>query len=132
MRTRKQSVHVNGQFSQWREVKSRVPQGSVLGLVLFNLFINDLETGISSEVAKFADDRKLFWGVKTRRDCEEFQKDVSKLREWVVKWQMCFNTRKCKVMHIGAKKFQNFSYKLIGSELSLMDQERDLSVLVAR
>ena len=49
----------------------------VLGLVLFNLFINDLETGISSEVAKFADDTKLFRVAKTRRDCEELQKDLS-------------------------------------------------------
>ena len=54
---------------------------SVLVLVLFNLFINDLKTGISSEVARFADDTKLFWVVKTRRDCEELQKDLSKLGE---------------------------------------------------
>ena len=110
-------------------MKSGVPQRSVLGPVLFNLFINDLETGISSEVAKFADDMKLFWVVKTRRDCEELQKDLSKLGEWVAKWQMHFNIRKCKVMHIGAKN-QNFIYQLMGSELSLMDQERDLGVLV--
>ena len=85
-------------------MKSGVSQGSVLGLVLFNLFINDLETGISSEVAKFADDTKLFQVVKTRRDCEELRKNLSKLGEWVAKWQMHFNIRKCKVMHIGVKK----------------------------
>ena len=65
-------------------MKSGVSQGSVLGLVLFNLFINDLETGISSEVARFADDMKLFPVVKTRRDCEELQ-DFSKLGEWAAK-----------------------------------------------
>ena len=129
LRARKQRVGVNGQLSQWREVKSGVPQGSVLGPVLFNLFINDLETGISSEVAKFADDTKLFRVVKTKRDCEELQKDLSKLGEWAEKWQMRFNVKKCKVMHIGAKN-QNFTYRLMGSELSVTAQERDLGVLV--
>ena len=103
-RTRKRRVAVSGQFSPWREEKSGVPLGSVLGPVLFNLPINDLETGISSEVAIFADDTKLSRLVKTRRDCEELQKDLSKLGEWVAKWQMCFSMRKCKVMHIGAIK----------------------------
>ena len=120
---------IKGQCSQWRDVKSGVPQGSVLRPVLFNLFINDLETGISSEVVKFEDDTLFFQVVKTRRDCEELQKDFSKLGEWVANWQMCFNIRKCKVMHIGAKN-QNFNYQLMGSELSVRDQERDLDVLV--
>ena len=92
-----------GPFSQWREVKSGVPQGSVLGQVLFNLFINDLETGISSEVAKSAEDTKLFQVVMTRKDSEELQKDLSKLGERAAKWQMRFNIGKCKVMYIGAK-----------------------------
>ncbi|XP_066473251.1 zinc finger protein 614-like [Tiliqua scincoides] len=70
-----------------------VPQRSVLGLVLFNLSINDLEAGLSSEEAKFADDTKLFRVVKTRTDCEELQKDLSKLTEWAAKWQMRVNVR---------------------------------------
>ena len=80
-------------------------------------------------MAKFADDTELFWVVKTRWDCEELQKDLSKLGEWQAKQQICFNIRKCKIMHIGAKN-QNFSYQLMGSELSVMDQERDIGVLV--
>ena len=97
--------------------------------MLFNLFINYLETGINSEVAKFANCTKLFQVVKTRRDCDQLQKDLSKLGEWAAKWQMCFNIRKYKVMHTGAKN-QNFIHQLMGSELSMMDQERDLGVLV--
>lgn len=62
LKTRKQSVGVNGLFSQWREVKNGMFQGSVLRPVLFNLFINDLETGINSEVAQFVNDTKLFGG----------------------------------------------------------------------
>ena len=64
-------------------------------------FINDLELGVSSEAAKFADDTKLFKVVTTQRDCEELQRDLSKLGEWASKWQMWFSVSKCKVMHVG-------------------------------
>ena len=59
-----------------------------MGSILFKLFIKDLELGVSSEVAKFANDTKLFKAVKTKRDCEEHQSDLSKLGEWGSKWQM--------------------------------------------
>ena len=126
---RKQRVSINGHFSQWRVVSSGVPQGSVLGPMLFNLFINDLELGLSSEVAKFADDTKLFRVVKAREDCEALQRDLSRLEEWASMWQMRFNVAKCKVMHIGTKN-PKYKYKLMGSELAETDQERDLGVMI--
>ena len=71
--------------------------------ILFNVFINDLEFGVSSEMAKFAYGTNLLMVVKTQRDCEELQRELSKLEEWASKWQMWFNGGKCKVMHVGAK-----------------------------
>ncbi|CAM5076620.1 unnamed protein product [Eretmochelys imbricata] len=79
LKDRKQKVGIHGRFSEWREVNSGIPQGSVLGPVLFNIFINDLEKGVNSEVAKFADDTKLLKIVKSQADCKELQKDLSKL-----------------------------------------------------
>ncbi|CAM5171781.1 unnamed protein product [Natator depressus] len=117
------------QFSEWREVNSGVPQGSVLGPVLFNIFINDLEKGVNSEVSKFTDDTKLLKIVKSQADCEEIQKDLTKLGDWATKWQMKFNVDKCKVMNIG-KYNPNYTYTMMGSKLAVTTQERDLGVTV--
>ncbi|CAM5147952.1 unnamed protein product [Eretmochelys imbricata] len=121
----KQRVGINGQFSEWREVNSDVPQGSVLGPVLFNMFINDLEKGVNSEVAKFADDTKLLKIAKTQADYEELQKDLSKLGDWATKWQMKFIVDKCKVMHIG-KHNPNYAYKMKGSKLAVTTKEKKI------
>ncbi|CAM5084504.1 unnamed protein product, partial [Eretmochelys imbricata] len=117
LKDREQRVGINGKFSEWRGVTSDAPQGSVLGPILFNLFINDLEKGVNSEVEKFADDTKLFKIVKTKADCEELQKDLTKLSDWATKWQMKFNMDKCKVMHIG-KNSPNYTYNMMGANLA--------------
>uniref|UniRef100_K7F0Y4 Reverse transcriptase domain-containing protein n=1 Tax=Pelodiscus sinensis TaxID=13735 RepID=K7F0Y4_PELSI len=129
LKDRKQRVGINGKFSDWRGVTSGVPQGSVLGPILFNLFINDLEKGVSSEAVKFADDTKLFRIVKTEADCEGLQEDLTKLSDWATKWQMKFNVHKCKVMHIG-KNNPNYTYSMMGANLATTNQERDLGVIV--
>ena len=80
--------------------------------ILYNLLINDLEFGVSSEMAKFAYGTSLLKVVKRKRDCEELQRDLSKLGEGASKWQMCFNGGKCKVMHVGSKKNPPFAWKI--------------------
>uniref|UniRef100_A0A8C3I5X8 Reverse transcriptase domain-containing protein n=1 Tax=Chrysemys picta bellii TaxID=8478 RepID=A0A8C3I5X8_CHRPI len=129
LKDREQRVGINGKFSKWRGVTSGVPQGSVLGPILFNLFINDLEKGVKSEVAKFADDTKLLKIVKTKADCEELQKDLPKLSDWATKWQIKFNVDKCKVMHIGRNN-PNYTYNMMGANLATTNQEKDLGVIV--
>uniref|UniRef100_A0A8C3HZR7 Reverse transcriptase domain-containing protein n=1 Tax=Chrysemys picta bellii TaxID=8478 RepID=A0A8C3HZR7_CHRPI len=129
LKDREQRVGINGKFSEWRGVTSGVPQGSVLGPILFNVFINDLEKGVKSEVAKFADDIKLLKIVKTKADCEELQKDLTKLSDWATKWQMKFNVDTCKVMHSG-KNNPNYTYNMMGANLTTTNQEKDLGVIV--
>ncbi|CAM5134364.1 unnamed protein product [Natator depressus] len=73
LKDRKQRVGINGQFSEWREVNSGVPQQSVLGPVLFNISINYLEKGVNSEVAKLADETKLLW-LRTRQTAKSYKR----------------------------------------------------------
>ncbi|CAM4594941.1 unnamed protein product [Lepidochelys kempii] len=121
----------NGHFSEWREVNAGVPQGSVLGPVLFNIFINELEKEVNSEVAKFVDDTKLLKIVKSKADftAKSYKGILQNLGDWAVKWQMKFNVDKCEVIHIG-KHNPNYTYKMMGSKLAVTTQERDLGVIV--
>ena len=80
---------------------SRVPQGSVLGLVLFLIYINDLDDNITSNVLKFADDTKVFRKVNTDGDKQHLQNYIDKLVKRSEEWQMLLNFGKCKCLHTG-------------------------------
>ena len=98
--------------------------GSVLGPLLFLLFINNLDEGINSNILKFADDTKIFKEVRNTTDCNQLQADLDKLVLWAQKWQMEFNVNKCKVMHIGGKDENSTDY-MEGNELTKVSCEKD-------
>ena len=130
LRDRRQRVCLRGSSSSWCRVCSGVPQGSVLGPVLFLIFINDLDTGVSSDVLKFADDTKLFREVTSRQDSICIQEDLNRLVEWARIWQMQFNEGKCKVMHLGGRN-EKFSYTMNNHVLEETTLERDLGIQVS-
>ena len=97
---RSQKVVLDGQASDPVPVLSGVPQGSVLGPVLFLIFINDLPDNIRSSVRLFADDCELYRNIKSPIDCQILQDDLNSISQWETDWQMKFNVAKCHSMRV--------------------------------
>ena len=117
---RTQRVGVDGETSGPASVKSGVPQGSVLGPLLFLIFINDLAEHTTSTVRLFADDCVMYKSVKSVRDCQELQQDLIQLQAWQERWLLRFNPRKCNIMratHATRKKIE-FPYALDDTPLA--------------
>ena len=121
---------INGSQSSWQSVLSGVPQGSILGPVLFLIFINDLDSGIANWILKFADDTKVFGKVNQSVDSTAMQDDLNKLYNWSQDWQMTFNVDKCKVMHLGRNNPQS-KYHMNNKVLQIIHEEKDLGVLIS-
>ena len=98
--SRTHEVVVNGSKSSKHNVTSGVPQGTVLGPLLFLLYINDIENNLQSTIRLFADDSAIYREINSIDDAIVLQSDLFKLQEWADKWQMCFNVKKCKAMRI--------------------------------
>ena len=127
---RRQRVVVDGEVSNWKSVLSVVPQGSILGPILFLIYINDLDDSITSNVLKFADDTKLFRKVNTDGDKQHLQNDLDRLVKWTEKWQMLFNFGKCKCLHTGHWNL-NVNYKMGDTVLDTTVKEKDLGVTIS-
>ena len=129
---RTQEVVVNGSVSEPSPVISGIPQGTVLGPILFVVYINDLLDDISSGGLMFADDTKIYRQITSHEDSLLLQNDINKLENWSKIWQIHFNHDKCHVLTMG--KFENIHhahrYVVYGNEMEHVFDEKDLGVTI--
>ena len=92
---------VNGSVSRWRLLMNSIPQASILGLIIFNIFINDIDDGIECILSKFVDDTKLNSVADTPEGRDAIQWDLNKHERWALVNLMRFNKTKGKILHLG-------------------------------
>ncbi|CAH8458231.1 unnamed protein product [Dicrocoelium dendriticum] len=130
LHTRSMLVRVNETYSDPVHMTSGVPQGSVLGPELFNIFINDLPSELQSDCLIYADDLKIWKEVSSLEDADRLQETLDLLHTWSIQWHLPINQDKCSVLPIGAPEPLG-AYHIGGFLLKNVTSERDLGVIVS-
>ena len=129
---RKQRTVINGKTSEWSKVSSGVAQGSVLGPLLFLIYINDIDLAATliDRIIKFADDTKIGNKANNDDDFNNMQETINKLATWADTWGMAFNATKCHVLHMGHNNPRR-TYSMNGTSLPTSATEKDVGVIVS-
>ena len=133
LQNRQQRVLVDGAYSEWREVISSVIQGSVLGPILFVIFINDIDSCLGPKegiIPKFADDTKVAKVVKDSQTAAEMQEVICNLEKWCETWGMQFNAQKCCILHFGNQNMKH-QYRMNGQILQSYSDQKDLGITIS-
>ena len=134
LNNRTQEVHVQGSQSQISEVTSGVPQGSVLGPLLFLMFINDMPSYLknSSTIRLFADDAIIYRQIKTPQDGQLLQEDLECLLHWEKDWGMAFHPQKCQTLRVTRKKTPTIvNYNIRGHLLECVPSSKYLGLIIS-
>ncbi len=126
---RKQRVVINGTALDWPPVTSGIQQCSVLGRVLFIIYINDINVGLNNFIAKFADDTKIENSVISDRDRQSLQDYLNKISAWSARWEMPFNIKKCHILQMGTRNLK-YDYEMSGEKLESVHCVKDLGVTI--
>jgi hypothetical protein len=126
---RVQRVMIRGVQSEWLEVYSGVPQDSVIGPILFLIYINDIHDEIESKLNIFVDDTKMMNSIGNEEGRSEVERDLKRLEQWCETNGMKLNLEKCCVMHCGKNNMKK-DYKLFDKLLRKTECEKDLGIFV--
>ena len=131
LESRRQRVNVNGQSSEEDDIISGVPQGSVLGPLLFVIYINDLPELVQALLFLFADDSKIWKGIEGNEDIVSLQQDLEIMDRWSKKWLLEFHPDKLKVLHMNLRHEEmGYKYKMGNDEVKETKHEKDLGIIV--
>ena len=131
---RKQSVLINGEFSEPRTITLDVPQGSILGPLLFNMYINSLPNAVKkTRMILYADDAVLFCDASTRQDLQiALERDFTKISNWYTDNRLTINVKKTKLMLAGSKRmlslFEDFELQPNGTQIDRVQSFKYLGV----
>ena len=132
---REQRVTLGDSISEWSKVSSGVPQGSVLGPLLFVIYINDLPKELFSKSKLYADDCKLIGDSSNSTNLSLLQSDLDRVQLWCEEWGMNLNGNKCKVIHFGRNN-PNMEYVIKNKNdfhnLQESNYEKDLGVYITK
>ena len=131
LRERRQRVVVNGEKSAWTNVISGIPQGTVLGPILFVLYINDLPENVRSDLFMFADDTKVSRVILDKNDRDDLQQDIYNLQSWSEKWLLKFHPDKCVKMsinHRGEESHYKFNISEDSPMMRNVRTEKDIGI----
>ena len=136
LNNREQHVVLNGSYSGFSAVESGVPQGSVLGPLLYLIYINDLERNIKSNIKFFADDTMLFSIVKDPTiSASDLNHDLNIIFQWAHQWKMEFNpdpTKQAPEVLFSCKKYSPNHPKLIfnGTDVATVNEQKHLGLIL--
>ena len=134
LKDRTQKVLLEGTLSDSAPVLSGVPQGTVLGPLLFLIYINDLPKYVSpgTSVRLFADDSAIYRVIKSPEDHDILQKDIKSLEKWEELWSMCFHPDKCQLIRVTKKIYPSkFDYTIHGVTIEKVDSAKYLGVTIS-
>ena len=126
---RRQRVTIGSDKSSWANVLSGIPQGSVLGPILFVLFINDIPDALQNISRIFADDTKAYKVVRNLEEQDNLQEDLNSVFNWSQTWQMNFNIDKCHTLPLGFNNM-HYPYQIDGFIIDSVPEEKDLGVII--